>query len=144
MDKELYQETRTVNASACEFMELILRSINQYKELVQEITHLIIKPVVKTLRCAIDNSNNAQQVHLLNLLRVILFECNFHNQNLTKKGDAASIAFVQNAKDIIEKPLFLQCIVDGMKNEVNFVRYHYIQFAQKIVPYMKQIATPHQ
>ena len=60
MDKELYQETRTVNASACEFMELILRSINQYKELVQEITHLIIKPVVKTLRCAIDNSNNAQ------------------------------------------------------------------------------------
>ena len=28
MDKELYQETRTVNASACEFMELILRSVN--------------------------------------------------------------------------------------------------------------------
>ena len=28
MNKELYQETRTVNASACEFMELILRSIN--------------------------------------------------------------------------------------------------------------------
>ena len=59
MDKELYQETRTVNASACEFMELILRSVNQYKDLVQEITHLIIRPVVRTLRCAIDNSNNA-------------------------------------------------------------------------------------
>ena len=33
MNKELYQETRTVNASACEFMEQILRAINQYKDL---------------------------------------------------------------------------------------------------------------
>lgn len=109
---------------------------------MQEITHIIIRPVIRTLRCAIDNHNNAHQVHLLNLLGVILFEVNFYSPNLVKKGDALSNAFIQNAKDLFELPLFLKCIVDGMKNEVNFVRYHYIQFAQKIVPYMKTIATP--
>ena len=92
MNKELYQETQTVNASACEFMEQILRVINQYKDLSQEITHLIITPIVKTLRTSIDNSNNALQVQVLNLLRVILFECNFYSPNLSKKNDLASQA----------------------------------------------------
>ena len=61
MNRELYQETQTVNASACEFMELMLRSVNQYKELSQEVSHLIINPVIKTLRNAIDNSNKLLQ-----------------------------------------------------------------------------------
>ena len=88
--------------------------------------HLIITPIIKTLRTAIDNSNNAQQVHVLNLLRVILFECNFYNPNLKKKNDAGTAAYLQNAENLFEKKFFLKCIVDGMKNEVNFVRYHYI------------------
>ena len=118
-----------MNASACEFMEQILRAINQYKDLSQEITHLIITPIVKTLRTSIDNSNNAQQVHILNLLRVILFECNFYSPNLAKRNDQVSTIIMQNAKNLFGEKLFLNCIVDGMKNEVNFVRYHYIQFA---------------
>ena len=45
-------------------------------------------PVVKTLRQSIDNGNVAQQVHLLNLLKVIFFECNFYSPALAKKTDS--------------------------------------------------------
>lgn len=63
---------------------------------------------------------------MLNLLRVILFECNFYSPNLSKKSDPASVAIRQNAENLFKKGVFMRCIVDGMKNEVNFVRYHYI------------------
>ena len=33
----------------------------------------------------------------------------------------------------------MSCLTDGMKNEVSFVRYHYILFAQKVVPFLKEI-----
>lgn len=33
------------------------------------------------------------------------------------------------------------CLTDGMKNEVSFVRYHYILFAQKVVPFLKEIVA---
>ena len=63
-----------VSASACEFMELIIRSVSQYDKAATDIIHLIIGRLVQTLRVAIDNKNEAQQVILLNLLKVILFE----------------------------------------------------------------------
>jgi len=55
----LYQESQTVNASAAEFMELILKSVQPYKDLANEIAHVIISPLVKTLRQSIDNGNVA-------------------------------------------------------------------------------------
>lgn len=69
-------------------MELILKSVQPYKDLANEIAHVIIMPVVKTLRQSIDNGNVAQQVHLLNLLKVIFFECNFYSPALAKKTDS--------------------------------------------------------
>lgn len=68
-------------------MELILKSVQPYKELAQEVSHIIIMPVVKTLRQSIESGNAAQQVHLLNLLKVILFECNFYPTAAIKRGD---------------------------------------------------------
>lgn len=59
LSEELYQETQVVNASACEFMELLIRSISQYSELCTEMIHLVIDRLVKTLRVAIDNQNDA-------------------------------------------------------------------------------------
>lgn len=34
-------------------MELILKSVQPYKELAQEVSHIIVMPVVKTLRLSI-------------------------------------------------------------------------------------------
>ena len=51
----LYQESQTVNASACEFMELILKSLEQHKEASNEIAHIIIDPILSTFKQVIDN-----------------------------------------------------------------------------------------
>ena len=85
LSEELYQETQIVNATACEFMELVIRSISQVSpDYCTEIMHMIIKPLYLNLRSAIDNKNAAQQVILLNLLKVILFE----NESLFYKSQS--------------------------------------------------------
>ena len=55
VNEELYQESETVNASACEFLELILKSLEQHKEHSNEIAHMIVDPLLRTLRHVIDN-----------------------------------------------------------------------------------------
>jgi hypothetical protein len=84
---------------------------------------------LKTFNQVIDNQNNAMQVHLLNLLKVIFFECNFEAK--TKECE-------QTYKD----PKLVDSIVKGIKNEVSFVRYHFIHFAQTIMEKMKKILKP--
>ncbi|CDW85800.1 n-terminal domain-containing protein [Stylonychia lemnae] len=133
----LYQESQTVNASACEFMELILKSLEQNKEMSNEIAHIIIDPIIRTFRQVIDNQNHAMQVHLLNLLKVIFFQCNFDSPESQKDQ------FTQTeCSRIFSDASFIDSIVKGMKNEVSFVRYHFIQFATTIVPFMLKLINP--
>ena len=87
LNEDLYLNTQVVKASACEFMELILNSIKDFADLEREIKHIIVGPIVKTLRTAIDNKNDAEQVHLLNLLRVILFEGEFYSIKLSNRKE---------------------------------------------------------
>lgn len=42
VNQRLFEESQTVNASACEFMELLLKSLEQHKEKSSEISHMII------------------------------------------------------------------------------------------------------
>lgn len=140
LDSTLFQESQTVNASACEFMELIMKSIHTYKDLSIEITHLIINPLVKALRQAINSRNNAQQVHLLNLLQVIIIEGNFYSplfEKIKDKQNDLSGCF-QNAKNLFLDAGFIDCLVMGLKSNQSFVRYHFINFTEKIVPFMQQ------
>jgi len=41
-------------------MELLLNSIKDFADLEREIKHIIVGPIVKTLRTAIDNKNDAE------------------------------------------------------------------------------------
>jgi hypothetical protein len=47
VDHTLYQESQTVNASACEFMELILKSIESNTIISNKIAHIIINPILR-------------------------------------------------------------------------------------------------
>ena len=118
-------------------MELIIRSISQYKTMCTEIIHLIIERLVLTLRVAIDSKNDAQQVILLNLLKVVLFEHEklFYSASFRE----ASNRYHFNAKGLFESSAFFSCFIDGLRSESSFVRYHYILFAQKLVPLMQKI-----
>jgi len=138
MDEELYQETQIVNASACEFMELVIRSISHFNDLCTDIIHLIIDRLVQTLRVAIESNNDAQQVILLNLLKVILFEhekqfISPHSQETDRYRDR------QRATAFFEDKSFFKCFTDGLRSQSAFVRYHFIQFVQKLVPLMQKV-----
>ena len=41
-------------------MELILNSIKDFADLEREVKHLIVGPIIKTLRTALDNQNDAE------------------------------------------------------------------------------------
>jgi hypothetical protein len=70
-------ETLTVNASACEFMELILKQVQRDPLVSYRIAHMIIKPLINTFYTVIENNNYAMMVNIINLLDLILNECNF-------------------------------------------------------------------
>jgi hypothetical protein len=121
-------------------MEQVMKSIFSKTTLSIEITHLIIRPLVNALRQAINNKNNAQQVHLLNLLQVIIIEGNFFSPQFESKKLKSEETWLQSAVDSAKK-LFTDdelstCIVDGMKSGQAIVRYHYITFSDKIVHFM--------
>jgi len=65
-----------VNATACEFLELLLRNSKE-KPIAPQMAHIIVDPILKALYTSINKRDNAMQVQLLNLLKVILFECQF-------------------------------------------------------------------
>ena len=118
-------------------MELIIRSISQYEIICTDIIHLIIGRLVQTLRVAIDSKNDAQQVILLNLLKVILFEHEklFYSHTFHEHDQQ----HFQSAKNLFETSEFFSCFTDGLRSEGAFVRYHYILFAQKLLPLMHKV-----
>lgn len=86
-DRETYLQTQTVNSNACELMEILLRTMYHDKVLSQEITHLIIDPIISTLRLAIENDNTAQQLQLVQLIKIMLTKCHFWSAKLKNKDD---------------------------------------------------------
>jgi predicted O-linked N-acetylglucosamine transferase (SPINDLY family) len=72
------------------------------------------------------------QVHLLNLLKVVFFECNFSNITNTPESK-------EYCEKIFKESSLIDSIIKGMKNEVSFVRYHFIQFATTIMESMKKL-----
>lgn len=133
VNAKLFEESQTVNASACEFMELVLKSLEQHKKESADISHLIIRPILKTFRQNIENKNNAMQVNMLNLLKVLLFQSNFLEQAKEKQYVA-----------LYKSSYLIDSLVLGMKNEVSFVRMHFIQFVCELIQPMNQILQKQQ
>lgn len=75
-DKQL-AETLTVNASACEFMELIIKQVEKHGKVSTKVAHIVIKPLIDTFYHLIQKKNYAMQVNIINLLHIVLNECNF-------------------------------------------------------------------
>ena len=57
-----------VNASACEFLEVILKQVTGYPIIANKIAHLIVKPLIQTFYYCINRKKEAMQVNLINLL----------------------------------------------------------------------------
>lgn len=51
---------------------------------------------------------------------------------------------MDSARGLLKSKEFFQIITDGLNNEKPFVRYHYIQFTQKLVPLMQKVISPNE
>ena len=65
-------ESSSVNASSCEFLEMIINLLDP-KQTSQRICSIIIEPLLDVLDKAIENQIFVMQVQVLNLIKVILF-----------------------------------------------------------------------
>ncbi|CAI2382310.1 unnamed protein product [Moneuplotes crassus] len=118
-------DTHSVNATACEFLELILRSSKE-SDVTAMVAAEILPRILKALSVSIEKHDNAMQVQLLNLLKVILFECTF-------KDDT------ENCRMVLSNEMFSDILVHGMNNQVSYVRQHFIEFVVQIVPMITEM-----
>ena len=71
------------------------------------------------------------------MFKVILFE----NERLFFSADfrGQREKYKASARNLFTSADFFKCFTDGMQSEVAFVRYHYVQFLQKLVPLMQKV-----
>jgi hypothetical protein len=76
----------------------------------------------------------------LNLLQVIIIEGNFYSPTFERIKDKQNdlTGYFQNAKNLFLEADFIDCLVMGLKSNQSFVRYHFINFTEKVVPFMQQ------
>lgn len=134
-------ESLTVNASACEFMELILKQVEKYSEISNKIAHVIIKPLIQTFHQVTKKQNYAMQVNIINLLDLILNHCNFQNnygnKEMSEDQRKQCIAIFSN-------PIFIESLILGLKCDVSFVRQKFIKFVEMLVPYLRKFTKDNQ
>jgi len=134
-------ESLTVNASACEFMELILKQVEKYSEISNRIAHVIIKPLIQTFHQVTKKQNYAMQVNIINLLDLILNHCNFQNnygnKEMSEDQRKQCIAIFSN-------PIFIESLLLGLKCDVSFVRQKFIKFVEMLVPYLRKFTKDNQ
>ena len=112
-----------MNASACEFMELILKQAEKYFSFSNKITHIIIKPLIDTFYHIIEKKNYAMQVNIINLLYSILNDCNFQGDKIDSQSDRKQLENSTNACiNILKHSKLLDSIILGLKCDVSFVR----------------------
>ena len=85
-DKTSQRNILTINASACEFMELLLKQIStdKFKKESNEIAHQIISQLIDSFKDVISRNDQAMQVNIINLVGLILKITTFEKQNLAE------------------------------------------------------------
>ena len=108
-------EILTVNASACEFMMLILKQVEKLEDTSNRIAHFIIRPLIDTFYNLIQKKKNyAMQVNIINLLQFILNECNFQgNKNVNTPSEIERIN--KSSVEILKDYKLIHSIILGLK-----------------------------
>lgn len=127
-----------MNASACEFMELILKQVQKYPSHSNKIAHQIIGPLINSFHHCIIKKNFAMQVNIINLLDLILNECNFQGKTSDKieKEEAERLKGV--CAKILSDEILISSIIMGLQCDASYVRQKFIKFVEMFVPYMKK------
>ena len=108
------QGNSQVNASSCEFLELLLQHIEDPLVSMQ-ISKNIIETLLRTLNHAIINKDFVMQIQLLNLLKVIFFHSAFCHKNSFQDKRLILIP-------IFSSRLYMPNILMGLQTEESYVR----------------------
>lgn len=104
-------------------MELILKQVEKYGQISNKIAHVIVSPLIETFYQSVAKKNYAMQVNIINLLDLILNECNFLGQNLEERGNRELIEeSKQKCATIFKNSKLIDAIILGLKCDASFVR----------------------
>lgn len=128
---KFHLENASVNASSCEFLELLITNMDN-KETSQRIANYLIGPLLQVLDHAISNRDIVMQVQLLNILKVILFQSAFKNLTIYKT-QAAVAERKKEIAGLLSSKKFVPCLLQGLKTDVSYVRVQFINFLSQCV-----------
>ena len=128
---KFHLENASVNASSCEFLELLITNMDN-KETSQRIANYLIGPLLQVLDHSIENRDIVMQVQLLNILKVILFQSSYKNLVIFKTQNAIADR-KKEISTLLSSKKFVPCLLQGLKTDVSYVRVQFINFLSQCV-----------
>lgn len=128
---KFHLENASVNASSCEFLELLITNMDK-SETSQKISNYLINPLLQVLEHSIANKDIVMQVQLLNILKVILFQSGYKSLTFYKT-QAAIIDRKKEIASLLSSSKFIPNLLKGLQTEVSYVRVQFINFLSQCV-----------
>lgn len=115
-----------------------MKQVEKHGSISNKIAHVIIKPLIDTFYHLIERKNYAMQVNILNLLHLILCECNFQGQRNENSQSRESEVIRAKCIGIFSDKKLIDSIIMGLKCDQGFVRQKFIKFVEMLVPYLRK------
>lgn len=127
-------------------MDLLMKQVNQYPDISNKIAHLIIEPLIATLHRTIESNNHAMQVNMINLLDLVLNQCNILGEFRAPSAEEQGFTMDSNmlCLNIFSSQGLVDSIILGLQCDIGFVRSKYIKFIEMYVPYLRNFARSHE
>ena len=129
VSEDLIEESLSVNSTACEFLELLIKKINN-SNILYNISKATLIPIYYILaqKLGVDNKNEnkevrrdeVMQIQLLEILKILMIDTKYDN--------------IKSLIPLFTYNLFLKCLSNGITLNYFYVRRHYISFVEKYLP----------
>lgn len=116
LKSQFVTENAAVNACGCEFLELLLTSVEP-QDKAPEVAQTVIKPLLSGLQNAFIYKDSVMQVEILKIVKLIQFKCNHQSKK-----------YAENCLAIFTDPLYMPIIQSGLESDVSYVRSSYISY----------------
>eukprot|EP01022_Parablepharisma_sp_SALTPOND_P013010 TRINITY_DN1703_c0_g1_i1.p1 TRINITY_DN1703_c0_g1~~TRINITY_DN1703_c0_g1_i1.p1 ORF type:complete len:1281 (-),score=121.11 TRINITY_DN1703_c0_g1_i1:5341-9183(-) len=122
LKSQFITENAAVNACGCEFLELLLTSVEPVDR-APEVANWVIKPLLHGLQNAFLSKDSVMQVEILKIVKLIQFKCVAQNKK-----------YAENCLTIFLDPLYMGIVQNGLESEVSYVRSSYISYTKATLP----------
>ena len=124
VNNKFKEESYSVNAASCEFLEFLVNIISD-GELLINVANEINRPLLNLLDTAIESNDEVMQVQLLAIIKILDFNTSAQNYNQDKKNIILSL---------LKDDLLSKVLIKGMTSGYYFVRENFINFTKNCLP----------